>query len=168
MAINRALLKYGYSNFQLEVLEYCEPSLLIEREQFYIDLLQPEYNVLAKAGSSLGFKHSEETKQKMSESRIGHKPSEETKQKMRDALLGIKRSNSGSFKKGHKHTEETLAKLSQKIEVQDLETGTKNNYSSLAEAARALGIHQSTITNYFIRKNKKPYKGRYVFTKISA
>lgn len=33
----------------------------ILREQFYFDLLKPEYNILEKAGSSLGFKHSEET-----------------------------------------------------------------------------------------------------------
>jgi len=47
MAINRALLKYGYHNFQLEVLEYCDPSLLIEREQFYLDFFKPEYNILS-------------------------------------------------------------------------------------------------------------------------
>jgi len=61
MVIYKAILKYGYSNFQLEILEYCESSNVIEREQYYLDLSQPEYNVLLKAGSSLGFKHSEET-----------------------------------------------------------------------------------------------------------
>jgi len=34
---------------------------LINREQYYLDLLQPEYNVLKVAGSSLGFKHREES-----------------------------------------------------------------------------------------------------------
>lgn len=43
--IYRALLKYGYSNFSIEILEYCEPSLLIQREHYYIDLLKPEYNI---------------------------------------------------------------------------------------------------------------------------
>lgn len=33
LSISRALIKYGYSNFTLEVLEYCEPSMLLEREQ---------------------------------------------------------------------------------------------------------------------------------------
>lgn len=59
MLINRALLKYGYSNFYLEILEYCISSVLIEREQYYLDLLKPEYNILSKAGSRLGSKHSE-------------------------------------------------------------------------------------------------------------
>ena len=42
-SISRALVKYGHSNFKLEILEYCEPNRLIilEREQYYIDLLKP-------------------------------------------------------------------------------------------------------------------------------
>ena len=31
--IYRALVKYGYSNFSLEILEYCDPSEAISREQ---------------------------------------------------------------------------------------------------------------------------------------
>ena len=57
----RSLLKYGYSNFNLEILEYCEPSDVLLREQQYIDLLKPEYNILKLAGSSLGFKHNEKS-----------------------------------------------------------------------------------------------------------
>ena len=47
-----------------EILEYCEPKKCIEREQHYIDLLKPEYNILLKAGSLLGYKHSEDTTRK--------------------------------------------------------------------------------------------------------
>lgn len=61
MLIHKALIKYGYSNFTLEVLEYCDPNNAILREQYYLDLLKPVYNILTKAGSSLGFKHSEVT-----------------------------------------------------------------------------------------------------------
>lgn len=50
MRIDRALLKYGYSKFKLEILEYCKISNLIEREQYYLDLLKPEFNILLKAG----------------------------------------------------------------------------------------------------------------------
>ena len=69
MLINKALLKYGYSGFKLDILEYCDnKNLVISREQYYLDLLKPEYNTLKFAGSSLGFIHSEETKSKMKES----------------------------------------------------------------------------------------------------
>lgn len=43
--IQRALLKYGYSNFTLDILEYCELDVLIAREEYYINLLEPEYNI---------------------------------------------------------------------------------------------------------------------------
>ena len=59
--IYRALLKHGYSNFNLEILEYCSKTSLINREQYYLDLLKPEYNICKIAGSMLGFKHSAKT-----------------------------------------------------------------------------------------------------------
>ena len=46
---------------KLDVLEYCDPKELLVREQYYLDLYSPEYNILTKAGSNLGFKHSDET-----------------------------------------------------------------------------------------------------------
>lgn len=55
MLINKALVKYGYSNFSLEILEYCDPALAISREQYYIDLLKPIYNLAKVAGSTLGY-----------------------------------------------------------------------------------------------------------------
>lgn len=67
MVIHKALLKYGYSNFKLEILEYCNKDEVLSREQYYLDLLKPEYNSLKIAGSPLGFKHSEETKAKYKE-----------------------------------------------------------------------------------------------------
>jgi group I intron endonuclease len=48
--IYKALLLYGYGAFDLEILEYCDKQYIIEREQFYIDLLKPEYNIQSIAG----------------------------------------------------------------------------------------------------------------------
>jgi group I intron endonuclease len=91
--IYNSILKYGHSNFSIDILEYSEPDLLIEREQYYIDLLKPEYNILKTAGSSLGFKHSINTKLKMSANRrgenhplFGKKPSYETRIKIGESL----------------------------------------------------------------------------------
>jgi len=72
--IYKSILEYNYSNFNLEILEYCNKESLISREQYYIDLLNPEYNILKKAGSCLGFKHSPETllKFKNREPATGH------------------------------------------------------------------------------------------------
>lgn len=73
--IYSALIKYGYSNFTLEILEYCGKDKVIEREQYYLDLLKPKYNILSTAGSRFGFKHSDATREKMSVSQKGHKGS---------------------------------------------------------------------------------------------
>ena len=37
----RALLKYGYTNFSIEILEYCDPENCVQRENYYLNLLKP-------------------------------------------------------------------------------------------------------------------------------
>lgn len=71
LIISRAIIKYGYSNFTVEILEYCDKSLLNEKEQFYLDKFNPTYNILKLAGSSKGFYHSKQTKLKISTSLKG-------------------------------------------------------------------------------------------------
>lgn len=70
LVISRALIKYGYSNFTISVLEYCERANLNEREQYHMDLLKPVYNTLKVAGSSSGYKHSQESKDKTSGAKV--------------------------------------------------------------------------------------------------
>jgi hypothetical protein len=41
--------------------------ILTDKEQYYLDLLSPEYNIAPTAGSTLGFKHSPISKKKISE-----------------------------------------------------------------------------------------------------
>jgi penicillin V acylase-like amidase (Ntn superfamily) len=68
MSICLALIKYGYSAFKLEILEYCNSEERFIRESYYINLCKPEYNILKEAGtmpSRLGISHSEDTKMKI-------------------------------------------------------------------------------------------------------
>lgn len=51
--ISRALIKYGYSNFSLTILEYCDKSNLLIKEKDYFEKLNPQYNIIKLAGSSL-------------------------------------------------------------------------------------------------------------------
>ncbi len=87
--ISRALIKYGYSNFSLEILEYCDVSKLLEREQYYLDLLEPDYNIAKVAGSTIGIPRSEEFKNKLSELRKGKVHKEETKLLMSQIRSGV-------------------------------------------------------------------------------
>lgn len=106
MPIYKALLKYDHSNFKLEILEYCDKENVISREQHYLDLLSPEYNILTEARSSLGYKHTEETlakfqerkfseeqKAKLSAAATGRKLSEDTKAKLSANRIGTKLSD---------------------------------------------------------------------------
>lgn len=43
--IFRALEKYGFNNFAFSIIEYCSVEEVRHREQFYIDLLRPQYNI---------------------------------------------------------------------------------------------------------------------------
>ncbi len=48
--IYTSILKYGYSKFSLEIIEYCDLDILLQREQHYLDTLKPEYNIRKKVG----------------------------------------------------------------------------------------------------------------------
>lgn len=70
MNICKALIKYGYPNFKLEILEYCMAENRFDLENKYIKEYKPEYNILKIANtmpSKLGFIHKELTKIKMSD-----------------------------------------------------------------------------------------------------
>nr|QCW06888.1 hypothetical protein [Drechslerella brochopaga] len=128
--ICKALLKYGYSKFSLEILEYCDPSILIEREQYYIDVLKPQYNVLKVAGSSKGRKQTESAKLKISKSKTGVKPKAETLNLLREHLSILNKSK--AFK----------------VEVNNVITKETIIYDSLPLSAASLGCSTPTIINY--------------------
>ena len=90
MTIYKALLKYGYAGFRLEILEYCDIQVLLEREQFFFDMFSPEYNILKVAGSPLGYRHSEAAKKRISIFNLNKIVLESTRDKQRKALLGKK------------------------------------------------------------------------------
>lgn len=109
MLISKALLKYGYINFRLEILEYCDKSDLVAREQYFLDNLLPEYNILKSAASLRGYKHSEEARLKMRLSKIGFKHSEDSKARISRNLIHSEERK--ILLRSYKHTKEALAKI---------------------------------------------------------
>ena len=81
---------HGEIYFLFEIIEICpkDKIIILSREQFYIDTLQPLYNMQKIASSSLGIKRSNEYKEKMKISKSNI--SIETKNKMSKSHLGKK------------------------------------------------------------------------------
>lgn len=63
IVLQRAWNKYGESSFEVEVLDKCPKEILLIREQYFIDLLLPEYNLSHLAS---GYYPSDEVKKKIS------------------------------------------------------------------------------------------------------
>lgn len=112
--IDRALLKYGFSNFTLETLEYSDKHNVIERELYYMDLIKPKYNIVEIAGSTLGYKHTPESLAKM-----------------RDFVLSDEVRN----RKGLSAVKATAARRISII-VENIISNDKSDYASLSDAMR--------------------------------
>lgn len=102
--LQRAWNKYGECSFDLVTLEECTADKLFEREAFHLTALDSAnpckgYNTLLKPGSGLGYKHTEETRARMSAS---HRkiPKERRLEFCRSFV-------------GRKHTPETRAKMAE-------------------------------------------------------
>lgn len=159
MIIHKALLNYGYSNFKLEILEFCKKNEVLVKEQYYMDLIKPEYNILKKAGSPLGFKHSEETISKWKLIRKNMTYSDE--HKLRISKLSLFRSDN-SRKKDIERLNLINFNKGFPIEVENVLTGEKIKYPSIRKAASELKFSTHTIRKYL--KNKETYKKTYKFS----
>lgn len=187
MYINRALLKEGYSAFSVVILEYCSIENLTQREQYYIDTLQPDYNICATAGSTLGKLHLEKTKEKISEKKkgtysgeanhfYGKTHTEESRKRMADTIELSGRVISETAKKkisaamlGKNFTEEHKANLSaaqpnrKKLSMLDTETGKETIFDSVAAAERLMNFPKDSIRANLRSKTKSLYRDRYGF-----
>ena len=87
--MQKAFNKHTESAFKFEIIEECEIINRIEREQYYIDSLKPEYNLAPFAGNNYGVKQSLESriKRKSLKNRLGIKSSDETKKRNSAASL---------------------------------------------------------------------------------
>ena len=157
--ICNALLKHGYMGFRLEILEYCPISILLDREQFYIDNLNPEYNILKTAGSNLGYKHTEPSLKLMSIASKSRNELEEVIKLKREVMLGRKLS------KDHLENMAKNNPFRVPIILSNLETGKREEFTSMIQAAQFLGVDMTTVKRYLI--NNKPCKG-YIITKATS
>jgi group I intron endonuclease len=83
-------VEYINKNFNNSPSEKLLKNQLIELEDTYLNIIKekPKYNILEKSSNSIGYKHTEESKQKMKEKRLGTSLSESTKKKISLSVTG--------------------------------------------------------------------------------
>ena len=135
----RAINKYGIDNFKIRILEECSTNLLDERETYWIDFLETyRYGYNATTGGEHP-EHSEETKDKISQSMSNLSRSDEWKDNI---SIGLKNKLERGEKWGFflsKNKGGTHAK--RKVQGTNITTGEIIEFDSAKEAAVSLTQH---------------------------
>ena len=165
--LQRSFNKYGEDKFIFEVIEECTFEELDDKEEYYMKMyksLNKRYGFNIKITEHKKYRHSEETKQKISKIHKGRKVSEETRRKLSIAF------------KGRVMSPESIRKMSEKRKGQM--QGEENNWSkisnkqaeeilkflmkkeswtvSMGEVANMFNVPYDVVVNL---KNNKSYKG---------
>lgn len=167
-----AFRKYGFDNFNYYVLEYVETVNLTEREQFWMDKYksyekQFGYNGCHAAGSPVGYKHTEETKRKVSIASRGRRHSEETRKQMSIMHKGkiisdeAKKKNS-EWHKGRKVENKKGVSVCQ---VDKLTNNVIQIFISASAAQKVTGINVSAILRVAHGDKKRKSAGGYYWRK---
>jgi group I intron endonuclease len=175
--LQNAFNKHKENNFTFEILEECDSEFLILREQYFIDILSPVYNMAKIAGNTLGLKRTEDTKKKLSKSHKGQIPwnkgvkaTEESKIKQSKTMKGrvsgargIKwskksRKKLSDSKKNVTLSEEHKQNLSKKTYEYDLQGNFIKEHNSVSSAAKSVdSLHVNLVR---AMKKNKPFKNR--------
>lgn len=151
--------KYTINNFKFEILEECSKENLLIREQYYLDLLKPEYNLLKVAGSNLGTKFTQEHKNKIGNSNKNKVRSEELKERWSNIKKDMKYNH--IYKNLYK---KALPYIQRKIVQLDLDENIIKYWNSISECCRSLNLDNSSITK--VCKGKLNYHKGYKFKYI--
>ena len=118
--LQNAWAKYGGEEFEFEVLEVCVSAdlkkELKDREDYWMGVLSPSYNVLAASYSALGFKHPRESVERRAAMRRGVKRPAELVERIAAKHRGKKMprdavERTASSNRGRKMSEESIEKI---------------------------------------------------------
>lgn len=156
--VKHAVKKYNVSSFSFVVLEILPEvinkennKLLLDLEDFYLKSLLPNYNILTEAGSSFGYKHTEQSRIKMKLNYTEKRRkfienlnknkffSVETINKMK--IVALKRGKINYSEQGYLN----LKKNYKSITLYNLNKTIFGVYSSIKEAAQKINCSEKTI-----------------------
>jgi len=141
--LQRSWNKYGEDSFTFVILACVfDINMLVEVEQLFLDNIKPYdtgYNCLKVAHSSLGYRHTDETKEKLRQVNLGKKHTKEAKQKM------------SMFQRGKTITDETKKRMSiAQIKAAETRDQTSHRTKEFREK-------MSNITKARARSKSKPF-----------
>lgn len=175
-----ALRKYKKDNFKWEVaydnvpINYLDIMEILTIASY--NSYKNGYNSTEGGKTNRGYKHSKETKAKLSKMRLGSKLSKETKQKISKALKGLQvgekhpmygkcfsqktRDNMSLARLGKKHSEKTKQKISESQKGRVFAGSTKQKMS---EAKRGEKCYSAKLTWAKVKKIRAEYAtGKYL------
>ena len=157
---NRYLLhcynKYGRENLVFEVIELCDKKILLRKEQCYISLLLPPLNCLKTAGSCLGFKHSQQSKQKISDANKGRKMTPE------QITRGVLARKGQKTAKGCKWSRDAKKRLSDLKKKPIINYHTRQILPSIQELSLQSGIKYQTLYAQITARNNNTIGWRFL------
>ena len=124
--LQNAWNKDGEDSFEFSEIEFVDRRELIDKEQYYFDLLKPEYNSCRTAGSTMGaeFYKSEEYKTKKNNAIRGFKHTSENKKKFSAMHIGNK------YNLGKKRTADEKVQMSKLMEERWKKPGYREKLSA--------------------------------------
>jgi group I intron endonuclease len=149
-----AFKKYGFENFSFMILENidCDTKKITEREQYWMDKFQScrksnGYNACPAAGSPFGYKHSDETKAKVSAASKRRRHTDETKKKMSEIQKGKVISAETRRKISESKKGVTPNRVYGKKVIQFDKVTNKQiaEFKSVTKASKEIGVHLSSI-----------------------
>lgn len=137
-----SVLKYGWNNFKFGILEYVSLSdnknenrkLILEREQYYLNIINPSFNICKFAGSPLGVKHGISFSINLSKARRGKRIKTEALKTIKPRII----------------SSDTRLKLSSrsigiKVKIFDNLNNLVNEFPTMTSAAEHVGVSVRTI-----------------------
>ena len=172
LPIYNSLIKYGHNNFCLAILEdlgllqQVSKKFILEREQYYLDILFTKYldkklNLSPTAGTTLGLKHNSIFKLNRKGSlnpMFGKTFSTEFLAMQTKDKKGINNPMFGIVK-----SPATIAKLQKLVYVYEADTLKNIGVFSTVECIKQFKMGKDTLTKYL--NSKLPFKGK-IFSRV--
>lgn len=193
--LKQAILKHNLTNFSIEILTYCSAEELKEKELYYINLLNPQYNFnkpakkeeLSEKSTLTAKSNTVLTEQSLPETIIREESLGEKDTTISNNSLSLVVSASPRKKRTKKslkikktwtlsettRQKQSLAQSKRltppaagiKVQVQDLTDNKITIYASIFATCQTLKISTSVIARRLKLNIVKPYKKRYLISK---